>query len=834
MRKYLLINLIVLSVFVGLAQNTVKNYYYYKNEKRYLELDTNYVFISFTSSDLLQNDKLSRFGSTKQHKESMNSSLKQTLNKDEDFYWAEVKLGENLPSESYSQRVSSLRQVENVQVVSPYFKSANSKRIGLSNFFYVKVKTLSDTTILQRFAKRYNTIIVKQDVFMPLWFALSCTKNTGVNALELANMFYESGMFQYAEPDLMLDDVLNAVDDPYYPSQWGLKNTGQYQGVAGIDIKAADAWRLSTGYGVNVAVIDQGIQMDHPDLQANIHTLSYDTENGTSPSIVRGDHATACAGIIGAIGNTTGIKGTAPNSRLMSVSSALNLMTPNIRQKLANGFNWSMQNGAHVISNSWGHNDLLSNYIDDAITNVITNGRNGLGCIVVFSSGNDDGRVNYPANSNPNILVVGAISPCGQRKSPSSCDGETTWGSNYGATLDVVAPGVLIPTTDRTGYDGYNPNTLIHTGNGGNKVTADYSSKDFTVWFNGTSSACPHVAGIAALILSINPNLTGQQVRDIIERTAQKVGGYSYTTTTGRPNGTWNDKMGHGLVNAYAAVSALFTISGPTTVCTSGATYTVSNLPARCTVSWSGSSNLTLSSASGNSATFVANGSGIGSVVANLSLNGCGFSVEKTVDVGIPEITSINFTNGLGEIGGSGYWCSSHTGNGYSLSASFGDPNYEVQLLTWPNLRVIETQTVSGGGSMGSPPPGYYVLNVRVIGACGYGEWVGWEVECQDCSSNGNSEYSILWPNPASTTITIKREASVESGSSYSLKKVRESTPATTTIIRIFNNQSQQVKQATLEGNESFISVADLPEGFYLVHIITGSKIEKQKLQIKR
>jgi subtilisin family serine protease len=87
-------------------------------------------------------------------------------------------------------------------------------------------------------------------------------------------------------------------------------------------------------------------------------------------------------------------------------------------------------------------------------------------------------------------------------------------------------------------------------------LTSDYSNQDYTVWFNGTSAATPHVAGVVALVLSVNPNLTEQQVRNIIESTAQKVGGYSYQTDSNHPSGTWNNEMGYGLVDAYAAVQA--------------------------------------------------------------------------------------------------------------------------------------------------------------------------------------------------------------------------------------------------------------------------------------
>ena len=213
-------------------------------------------------------------------------------------------------------------------------------------------------------------------------------------------------------------------------------------------------------------------------------------------------------------------------------------------QQIANGFSWAWHNGADIISNSWG-GCAPSSIIDNAIDSVLIHGRNGKGGIVVFAAGNDNSTIKYPGNSNPDILVVGAISPCGERKSPTSCDGEN-WGACYGTLLDIVAPGVLIPTTDRQGNNGYNYDTKPD----------DYSNCDYTQWFNGTSAACPHVSGVAALVLSVNPSLTGLQVRNIIESTAQKVGGYNYQPTFGRPNGTWHEEMGYGLVDAYAAVLA--------------------------------------------------------------------------------------------------------------------------------------------------------------------------------------------------------------------------------------------------------------------------------------
>lgn len=235
-------------------------------------------------------------------------------------------------------------------------------------------------------------------------------------------------------------------------------------------------------------------------------------------------------------------------------------------QVIANGFNWAWQNGADVISNSWQIDNnrypIPSSIIDNAISNALINGRDGKGTIVVFAAGNYEGNsgdrddsISYPAASNPDILVVGAIRFTGIRKELLDDYPGQTWSSRYNSTLDVMAPGYYIYTTDRQGALGSN------------------SAGDY-ILFNGTSAACPFVAGLAALILSRDSLLTGTEVRDIIEKTAQKIGGYSYQTVAVHPNGTWNEEMGYGLIDAYEAVVSVcartsFTsqiVSGDTTV----------------------------------------------------------------------------------------------------------------------------------------------------------------------------------------------------------------------------------------------------------------------------
>ncbi len=467
------------------------------------------------------------------------------------------------------------------------FVDKNKEKIAaLTNQIIVRLKQERDYAILQKSIEAYKIDDVKQNEFEKKTYLLSVNHSSEKDAMQIANELYETGLFEYAEPDLMLF-IKYETNDTYFSDQWGLNNTGQYGGVPGMDIKTTQAWTKTTGSpNIKIAILDSGTDLAHPDLIDNL-LPGYDATGGNNNGNHSGiGHGTACAGIAAARGNNSrGIAGVAYNSRILPI----HMGSSPYASYVANGLKWARQNGANVVSMSFSTTE--TNELNTAISEAISSG-----CVLVAATGNSDVSViSYPAR-NPNIIAVGAISPCGERKSQTSCDGEISWGSQYGNEMSVVAPGVLIPTTDIQGISQYNPNVAIHPGTGGNKVSSDYADYDYTVWFNGTSAATPHVAGVAALILSVNPNLTPQQVRNVIESTAQRVRTdlYTYSTTAGKPNGTWNNQMGYGLVNAYAAIEAICpTVNFTNRTVNSNQTVTGCNIYVQ-NVTVNGSAKLTL------------------------------------------------------------------------------------------------------------------------------------------------------------------------------------------------------------------------------------------------
>jgi subtilisin family serine protease len=429
--------------------------------------------------------------------------------------------------------IDKYRNNQDILSALPMLEYTDGKLQGITNEFIVKLAAGTKLEQLKRLVSEKNCTIVKENQFVKNQFLISVSKTSSLNSLQLANLFSETGLFEFSEPNFFRENILQS-NDPLFGNQWPLKNTGQNSGTSGADIKIEQAWTITQGRPeIHIAVVDEGVDITHPDLSPNLLTGFDATGNGTLGAALSGEyHGTACAGIIAAVkDNGIGITGVAPKCKILPVHVSFG--SGQTDQWLADGLEWSWNpsfGNADVISNSWSGGSPVS-AITNAINSAASQGRGGLGSVVLFSTGNNgNSSVNYPANLS-NVIAVGATSVNDSKESYS----------NYGSDLDVVAPGgdVNIYSTDIVGASGY-------------------STDDYTTSFDGTSAACPHAAGVAALILSVNRCLTGVQVKQILELSCDKSGTLCYGS--GQPNGQWNNEMGYGRVNAHKAVQYAFSL----------------------------------------------------------------------------------------------------------------------------------------------------------------------------------------------------------------------------------------------------------------------------------
>ncbi len=378
-------------------------------------------------------------------------------------------------------------------------------------------------------------------------------RSPGQDALEIAAQLQEEDHVDRAEPDMITPRrLLNILpDDALLSKQWHLENPGGSGALkAGADARIVAAWRKLGSLGaedVVIAVIDDGVDLGHPDFKDKaVH--AWDFIRRTSNVMPEPDrhapepndgHGTACAGVATGLAGGGEIVGAAPKARLMPLRMTEHLSTADV----VKWFDHATDNGAWVISCSWNAQadvyDLPSE-IAGAIHRAATEGRGGKGCVVVFAAGNSGRNINdRPRSKNgfathPDVLAVAAS---------SSLDRRALY-SDFGREIAVCAPsagigGKGITTADVTG---------TYTDAEGNERGRGYSDKDYYGRFRGTSSSCPLVAGVCALVLSADPSLTAEQVRLIIRESARKIGAAS------EYEDGHSIHFGHGCVDAEKAV----------------------------------------------------------------------------------------------------------------------------------------------------------------------------------------------------------------------------------------------------------------------------------------
>ena len=390
------------------------------------------------------------------------------------------------------------------------------------------------------------------------------------------------------------------------------------------------------------------------------------------------------------------------------------------------------------------------------------------------------------------------MSQCGQRKSPNSCDGENWWGSNYGSALDVVAPGVKIYTTDISGSKGYN--------------SSSGENGDYNTNFNGTSAACPHVAGVAALVLSANPSLSAQEVRRIIESTAQKVGNYNYSYNSNRPNGTWNNEMGYGLVDAKAAVlKALnMNLSGPDMLCPDDGpfTYSVSNVPSNATVTWTCSGGVSLSGSNTGTSCFVKGTTpGYAHIKAVVDING----------------TTVDFGKNLEIASKSGSPSLSYTSDDRYIYLRVHTPNiYGIRQFIWNATPIgssgsSQSSTTGPAGDYWSIPKGSYNVECRIVTQCAH----------MIATTTVGGYRSAVYPNPVDNTLHIDIAEPKDTDNAATVS-ARQQTPSGSHELRLFNFQGSLVRNLHVTERQVSVDVSGLPEGNYFLHIIRAGSTEPE------
>lgn len=349
--------------------------------------------------------------------------------------------------------------------------------------------------------------------------------------------------------------------DPLYPDQWHLRNNGQRAGLlVGEDINVEPVWNDDVkGNGVLLVVVDDGLEIGHEDLSANVapgKSWDYSQPNDTDPTpslFSNLAHGTHVAGIAAARDlNGAGGRGVAPRVSL----AGYNLLWDKNGASITEIGDAMSRNAEEVAisSNSWGMGwdtgetvAPLDNLWQEGVSYGVIHGRGGKGTVYVWAAGNggengiDNSNYDYQSNDR-HVMAVCAVDG----------DGAKTPYSEPGANLWLCAPG---------GYDNGLTTTDLSGARGDNYLgaTGDYSNRSYTRLFAGTSAATPIVSGLVALMLEANPDLGWRDVRLILAGTARKNdagdSGWSVTApASGQPQYHINHKYGFGVVDAYAAV----------------------------------------------------------------------------------------------------------------------------------------------------------------------------------------------------------------------------------------------------------------------------------------
>lgn len=452
-----------------------------------------------------------------------------------------------------------------------------------TGYLYIEFKPGTDDEKQLQLMEEFSLNV--REVLGPDAYRVNTTPESP-NPVKCAMLLQKKRIVAVAEPEFVTKPVSGAFIQPtgkFIATQWHLQNTGTAMPIIdipnavygaqhfkkGADARVKEAWNLLESTGskeIRIAVIDTGFDVEHPALRGDGSKIRnpFNAANRTadaSPWFQAGDgswgvftHGTSCAAVAAAAMDFNGVMGAAPNSRIIPIR--LDILSDDA---IVKAFEHAMLNGAHIISCSLGFPKPvpLSTWVSNTIRKVATEGRGGRGIPIFIAAGNAN-----PASSNQPRAV-----------------------SDFAAHPDVFCITASNSLDEHSDYAFFGPNAFMCAPTNGNEgvgiTTATVEIGDdgsslqhiYTSGFGGTSSATPLCAGICALMLTANPNLSVQQIRGIFKQTAEKiVGGYD-------GNGH-SQFLGYGRVNALNAVKMAQQLAGGAPINTGNNTVVTPPTPA--------------------------------------------------------------------------------------------------------------------------------------------------------------------------------------------------------------------------------------------------------------
>lgn len=439
------------------------------------------------------------------------------------------------PAAELANGVQSRTRVANLDNQGQLVKRENGRAAIVTQRLNVQLKPEIEADEAERILSQHGLQLLTRLRFAPNLFEVDATAHD--DSLAASVDLQNDARFILAEPSF-IEHIPGRLTpaDPRFADQWQWANTGQAGGTAGADVHVEEAWDHVLGTGIRVAVIDNGFNATHEDLQPGVVGVSGSFTGDTASSIPAifvqgtasiptGNHGTFCAGIVGARqGNARGGSGAAPRCEMMLIACLDDQVgsQTTLARAVAYAADPSTEvagadpaTGADILVSSLGPNGAdwnLSETLDLALQFAAANGRGGRGLAIFWAASN---------GNNVNVLQDEVVSHADVIAVVRSTRMDLEDNAARGATVDLIAPGVDVVST--TGNGGYGTGT-------------------------GTSYAAPCAAGCAALALEANPDMTRNQLRQLMFDTADKIGGVAYDAAG------HNDDYGFGRVNAMSAV----------------------------------------------------------------------------------------------------------------------------------------------------------------------------------------------------------------------------------------------------------------------------------------